>query len=992
MAFEKLEAYSLLREEVIEDLNSKAYILRHKKSGARIFLLSNEDENKVFTIGFRTPPANSTGVAHILEHSVLCGSEKFPLKDPFVELVKGSLNTFLNAMTYSDKTVYPVASCNDTDFQNLMDVYMDAVLNPRIYETDKIFRQEGWHYEMENAESPLTINGVVYNEMKGVFSSPDSVLDRCIQNCLFPDNTYGQESGGDPEVIPQLTYEGFLAFHKKYYHPSNSYIYLYGNMDMEEKLRWLDEEYLSRYEAVEVDSEIHLQKPFEKPVEKTMSYAADEECEDGSYLAMAMTVGSVLDRRQYVAMGILDYALLDAPGAPLKQALLDKKLCKDVYGGTDTGILQPYFSVVAKNADPARMQEFMDTVRETLEDLAENGLNKRTLAAGMNSAEFKYREADFGSFPKGLMYGLQCFDSWLYEETDPLMHLKFSDTFEWLREHMEEGYFEDLIRDWLLDNPHQVQIVMNPEAGLSAKRDAELVQELAARKAAMTPEEINHVVEETKALKEFQEAVDSPEVLAKIPLLSREDIGKKAPVFYNTLKQEKGGDVLFHELFTGGIGYLQILFDLDGMNAEEIQYASLLRVLLGMVNTEHYTYSELADEIGINCGGLSAGIGSYDNCLDYDQFTGVFELGTKVRTDKLDFVFRMFQEIVFTSDLTDKKRIAEVIAQVSSRMQMRMISNGHTTAIGKAISGFSRSARFSELISGVEYARFLNRLDAAFDSCSDEILEKLSVVREKIFKPSRMLVSYTSDGAGYETLPGLLEEFSSQLAVRFQDTEKPSSAFGKGGCQYDLNWGNVQKGPLKEGLVTSSQVQYVARTGSFKKHGLEYRSTLRILGVILNYDYLWLNLRVKGGAYGCMSGFSRNGESYLVSYRDPNLKETNEIYEGIPAYLRSFQADERDMTKYIIGAISDLDVPQTPKTKGSRSLAAYLNGVTEEMLQEDRDRILSCQVEDIRELADYVEAMLESGYLCVVGGETKIHEEEALFDHVENLFPRVREE
>lgn len=992
MAFEKLEAYSLLREEVIEDLNSKAYILRHKKSGARIFLLSNEDENKVFTIGFRTPPENSTGVAHILEHSVLCGSEKFPLKDPFVELVKGSLNTFLNAMTYSDKTVYPVASCNDTDFQNLMDVYMDAVLNPRIYETDKIFRQEGWHYEMENAESPLTINGVVYNEMKGVFSSPDSVLDRCIQNCLFPDNTYGQESGGDPEVIPQLTYEGFLAFHKKYYHPSNSYIYLYGDMDMEEKLRWLDEEYLSRYEAVEVDSEIHLQKPFEKPVEKTMSYAADEECEDGSYLAMAMTAGSVLDRRQYVAMGILDYALLDAPGAPLKQALLDKKLCKDVYGGTDTGILQPYFSVVAKNADPARMQEFMDTVRETLEDLAENGLNKRTLAAGMNSAEFKYREADFGSFPKGLMYGLQCFDSWLYEETDPLMHLKFSDTFEWLREHMEEGYFEGLIRDWLLDNPHQVQIVMNPEAGLSAKRDAELVQELAARKAAMTSEEINHVVEETKALKEFQEAVDSPEVLAKIPLLSREDIGKKAPVFYNTLKQEKGGDVLFHELFTGGIGYLQILFDLDGMNAEEIQYASLLRILLGMVNTEHYTYGELADEIGINCGGLSAGIGSYDNCLDYDQFTGVFELGTKVRTDKLDFVFRMFQEIVFTSDLTDKKRIAEVIAQVSSRMQMRMISNGHTTAIGKAISGFSRSARFSELISGVEYARFLNRLDATFDSCSDEILEKLSVVREKIFKPSRMLVSYTSDGAGYETLPGLLEEFSSQLAVRFQDTEKPSSAFGKGGCQYDLDQGNAQEGPFKEGLVTSSQVQYVARTGSFKKHGLEYRSTLRILGVILNYDYLWLNLRVKGGAYGCMSGFSRNGESYLVSYRDPNLKETNEIYEGIPAYLRSFQADERDMTKYIIGAISDLDVPQTPKTKGSRSLAAYLNGVTEEMLQEDRDRILSCQVEDIRELADYVEAMLESGYLCVVGGETKIHEEEALFDHVENLFPRVKEE
>ena len=986
MAFEKLESYSLLKEEVIEDLNSKAYIMRHKKSGARIFLMSNEDENKVFTIGFRTPPADSTGVAHILEHSVLCGSAKFPLKDPFVELVKGSLNTFLNAMTYPDKTVYPVASCNDTDFQNLMDVYMDAVLNPRIYETDKIFRQEGWHYEMEDAESPLTINGVVYNEMKGAFSTPESVLERHIQNCLYPDNAYGQESGGDPEVIPQLSYEEFLAFHKKYYHPSNGYIYLYGNMDMEEKLRWLDEEYLSKYEAIQVDSEIRMQKSFDAPIEKSLPYAAEEDSEDGSYLAMAMTMGSVLDRRQYVAMSILDYALLDAPGAPLKQALIDKKLCKDVYGGTETGILQPYFSIVAKNADPSRMQEFMDTVRETLTGLAENGLNKRTLAAGLNSAEFKYREADFGAFPKGLMYGLQCFDSWLYDENDPLMHLTFSDTFDWLREHMEDGYFEGLIREWLLDNPHQVRIVMNPEAGLTAKKEAKLAETLAAKKAAMTEDEIQHVVEETKALRAFQEAVDPPEVLAKIPLLSREDIGKKAYGFYNNLKQEKGGSVLHHELFTGGIGYLQILFDLDGMSAEEIKYASLLRTLFDMVNTENYTYGELADEIGINCGGLGAGIGSYDDCKDYNQFIGVFELASKVKTDKLDFVFRMFKEMVFTSDLTDKKRISEVIAQVNSRLQMRMVSSGHTAAVGRSISGFSRSARFSECISGIEYARFINRLDVEFDHISDEIVEKLCTVREKIFKPSRMLVSYTSDAAGYEKLPELLEEFTEKFAARFQDTAAASSLFGKGGCQYELNLENQVQ---KEGLMTSSQVQYVARTGNFAAHGLEYDSALKILGVILNYDYLWLNLRVKGGAYGCMSGFSRNGESYLVSYRDPNLKESNTIYEGIPEYLRSFQADERDMTKYIIGTISDLDVPQTPKTKGAKSLTAYLTGVTEEMIQEDRDRILSCQVEDIRALADYVETMLESGNLCVVGGETKIREDEVIFDRVEALFPRV---
>ncbi|MDY2628184.1 MAG: insulinase family protein [Lachnospiraceae bacterium] len=991
MSFENLETYQLLKEEVIRDLNSTAYIMRHKKSGARIFLLSNDDENKVFTIGFRTPPANSTGVAHILEHSVLCGSKKFPLKDPFVELVKGSLNTFLNAMTYPDKTVYPVASCNDTDFQNLMDVYMDAVLNPRIYENDKIFRQEGWHYEMESPESPLTINGVVYNEMKGAFSSPDSVLERSIQNGLFPDNTYGNESGGDPDVIPQLSYEEFLAFHKKYYHPSNSYIYLYGNMDMEEKLRWLDEEYLSHYEEAPVDSEIHVQKPFSEPVIRTMSYSADEDGDEGSYLAMAMAVGSVLDRKQYVAMSILDYALLDAPGAPLKQALIDKKLCRDVYGGTESGILQPYFSVVAKGADPDRMQEFKDTVRAVLKELMEKGLNKRTLAAGMNSAEFKYREADFGSYPKGLMYGLQCFDSWLYDETDPLMHLSYSDTFDWLREHMEEGYFEGLIKDWLLDNPHQVQIIMNPEAGLSAKKDARLSEMLAARKASMTTDEIDRIVKETKELKAFQEASDPPEVLAKIPLLSREDIGKKVQGFCNDYKQEKGGDVVHHELFTGGIGYLQILFDMDGMNAEEIQYASLLKTLLCMVNTEHYTYGELADEIGMNCGGLSAGIGTFDDCRDFNRFTGVFELVSKVKTEKLDFVFDMFREIVFTSDLTDRKRIAEVIAQTSSRLQMRMISGGHMSAVGRAVSGFSRSARFSELTGGLEYARFINRLEASFENCSDEIVEKLCAVREKIFKPSRMVVSYTSDAEGYEKLPGLLEKFTCEFAEHFHDSAKPSSAFGKGGCRYDLETG-CSPVPVKEGLVTSGQIQYVARAGSFASHGLEYRSTLRILGVILNYDYLWLNLRVKGGAYGCMSGFARNGESYLVSYRDPNLKETNDIYEGIPEYLRSFQADERDMTKYIIGTISDMDIPQTPKMKGARSMAAWMTGVTEEMLQEDRDRILSCQVEDIRELADYVEAVLESGNLCVVGSETKIRENKAMFDSVENMFPRAKTE
>ena len=983
--FKEPETYTLIREERIEELNSIAYILRHKKSGARIFLLSNDDDNKVFTIGFRTPPADSTGVAHIMEHSVLCGSRKFPLKDPFVELAKGSLNTFLNAMTYPDKTVYPVASCNDTDFQNLMDVYMDAVLNPRICENDKIFRQEGWHYEMENPEAPLTINGVVYNEMKGAFSSAESVLERYIQNALYPDTPYACESGGDPDVIPLLTYEEFLDFHRRYYHPSNSYIYLYGKMDMEEKLRWLDEEYLCHYETMETGSEIGFQSPFAEPVKKETSYAAEEESEEGengSYLALAMTAGSVLDRRQYVAMGILDYALLEVPGAPLKQALLDKKICKDVYGGTENGILQPYFSVVAKQAAPEDMPLFLETVHSTLTELAEKGLNKRTLAAGMNIAEFKYREADFGHFPKGLMYGLQCFDSWLYDETDPLMHLKYEETFEWLRANMETGYFEDLIRRFLLNNPHQIQLIMNPEVGLTAKKERLLADKLAAKKASMSEEDVARIVRETKELKAYQEEADSPEVLKLLPLLTREDIGKKVNGFCNEMRHEKGGDILFHNLFTGGIGYLRILFDMDGLTAEELQYASLLRTLSGMMNTRNYTYSELADEIGMNCGGLSAGISSYDSCRDFNDYTGMFEMVGKARYDKVPELFRFMQEIILYTDLTDKKRMQELISMLASRMPIRLSSAGHSTALSRNLAVFSESARYSDVVTGLSYARFIRHLDRHFDEKADTVIAKLEQVRQKIFRPSRMLVSYTSDENGYEQVPATLETFTLDLAEHFQDVETPSSAFGKKACGFDLTGFQPAE---KEGLTNSSQVQYVARTGNFAAHGLEYTSALKVLNVILNYDYLWMNLRVKGGAYGCMSGFNRNGESYLVSYRDPNLRESNEVYEGIPDYVRNFQADERDMTKYIIGTISELDIPQTPKMKGDRSLSAYMIGVTEEMLQKERDCILSCEPEDIRALAEYMEAILESGYLCVVGGETKIQENKDLFDVTEAL-------
>lgn len=450
-----------------------SYLLEHKKSGARLALLSNDDENKVFYIGFRTPPEDSTGVAHILEHSVLEGSRDFPVKDPFIELAKGSLNTFLNAMTYPDKTVYPIASCNDKDFQNLMHVYLDAVFYPNIYTERKIFEQEGWHYEMESPEDELTINGVVYNEMKGAFSSPDDVLEREITNTLFPDTTYSNESGGDPEAIPDLTYEQFLDFHRRYYHPANSYIYLYGNMDMVEKLEYLDQAYLSHFDRFSVDSEVAFQKPFDKCVEAGKFYpiTENEPEEDNTYLTYNMVVGDSLDREQYIAFQILDYALCSAPGAPLKQALLDKGIGKDIYSYYESGIRQSYFTIVAKNANLDRREEFVECIEKELSRLAKEGIDKKALRAGLNYYEFRYREADFGSYPAGLMYGLQVLDSWLYDDALPFIHIEAGETYKALREKAETDYFEELIDKCMIHNTHKSILTLSPKKGLAEERE-----------------------------------------------------------------------------------------------------------------------------------------------------------------------------------------------------------------------------------------------------------------------------------------------------------------------------------------------------------------------------------------------------------------------------------------------------------------------------------------------------------------------------------------
>lgn len=608
-----LTAYELIKEENLTDIHAKGYLLRHKKSGAKISLISNDDENKVFYIGFRTPVEDSTGVPHIIEHTVLCGSDKFPVKDPFVELVKGSLNTFLNAMTYPDKTVYPVASCNDKDFANLMDVYLDAVFHPNIYKKEEIFKQEGWHYELEDKDAPVTINGVVYNEMKGAFSSPEGVLDRVVLNSLFPDTTYSNESGGDPEVIPELTYEQYLDFHREFYHPCNSYIYLYGNMDMDEKLEFLDKEYLSHYDKIEVDSAIQLQAPFEKPVtiSKPYSIASSESLEDNAYLSYNVAIGTNLESELTLAFDVLDYALLSAPGAPLKQALIDAGIGKDIMGGFDNSTLQPIFSVVAKNANKEDEEKFVGIIEDTLKKIVKDGLNRKSLLAGINSEEFKFREADYGNFPKGLIYGLSCMDSWLYDDDEPFLYLKILDVFAALKEKIETGYFEELIQKYLLDNSHKSYVSIEPEKGLNARLEKELEEKLAAYKKDLSEEEIDKLVEDTKHLKQYQEEPSPKEDLMKIPMLKRQDMKREAqPLVYEKVSCN-GIETIHTNIYSNGIHYLNLMFDISDITEEELPYLGVLKAVLGYMDTEHYNYADLANEINLMTGGISSQINIY---------------------------------------------------------------------------------------------------------------------------------------------------------------------------------------------------------------------------------------------------------------------------------------------------------------------------------------------------------------------------------------------
>ena len=963
--------YELRKEETLPEVDGKGYVYRHIKTGARIMVIQNEDTNKVFAIGFRTPPANSKGIQHIIEHTVLCGSKKYPAKDPFVELAKGSLNTFLNAMTYSDKTVYPVASCNDKDFRNLMDVYLDAVFHPNIYDREEIFKQEGWHYEMTDPDSELIYNGVVYNEMKGVYSSPDSVISRSIGKHLFPDSVYRHDSGGDPKDIPTLTREEYLDYHSTYYHPSNSYIYLYGNVNIDEQLEYLDREYLSHYDYLEVDSAIALQSaPAEVSfAEVPFALAEGEEPSENAVFTYNAVIGTSLDKKLRVAFDVLSYVLLDAEGAPLNKAIIDAGLAADVESSYDTSMLQPVLSIVAHNTDAARKDEFRTLVLDTLKRLAEEGLDKTSLKAAIRRFEFSHKEGDFGRYPKGLMLGLDAFETWLYDDSKALTLFSMNEVYESLTAAVDTGYFEELIREYLLENPHAAFITGVPEIGRDVREEEEVKKELGEKREKLSEADRKTIIQDTEHLKQYQGEPSPEEDLEKIPLLNREDIDKEERKLCNTFSEIDGTELVLHPIFTGGIEYLDFFFDLSDLTTEEIQLAALLAEIYKSVPTEHFTLEELTNEMNLKTGGIAVTTGFIPGAVEDSDGLRYMLARVKTLDGELAGGLELLTEVLEHSKITDKKRLGEIIAEIYSGLRSDLPGSGHVTTALRARSYISGNYKLKDEMEGLGYYRFISALNGAYEEKYDGLAKALTALQEKILRRARVKISYTHKEAPEE------------------EARKAISAFL--GTLSDIPMGEKTAYPepekKNEGLITAGQVQYVAGAWDFGKDGLPFTGALHVLQTIFAYDYLWINVRVKGGAYGCMCDFTQDGIAFMTSYRDPNLTETLDIYREAEEYVKNFECSDRDMLKYIIGTISKLDTPMTPSTEGLVSFYAYLNHRTDEARQKRRDEVLAADQKVIRELAPYLTGMEKTNATCVVGAKSKVEGARGLFNTVENL-------
>ncbi len=953
----------------IKEINNTLYYFEHQKNGAGLLYFKNDDINKVFTIGFKTLPEDSCGTPHILEHSVLNGSRKYPCKEPFMELVKGSLKTFLNAFTASDKTMYPIASTNQKDFMNLMDVYLDAVLYPKIYDTEEIFLQEGWHHEIFNKEDDVIYNGVVYNEMKGAFSSPESIIYRKIQAVLNPDNCYSFESGGDPDVIPELTYEKFLNFHKRYYHPSNSYISLYGDLDLEAALKKIDNEYLCNFDRLDIDTDIPEQKAFAKAIEEVDYYPIGQEDseENKSFVCHSYSVGNVKDATTNMAMGLLSNILIDMEGAPLKEALLEAGLGQDVFSIHDSSIMQPVLSFIVKNTNESEKDKIAKVITDTLNKLVNEGIDKKIIEAVINSLEFQLREADTRTYPKGLFYQMQAFNGWMHCN-EPTLYLEFDQQLSYIRSQAEKGYFEKLIKEYILENNHQAVVILLPRKGLTEDKNQKLKEALADYKKSLNEEELAKLIEKNEVLRKRQQTPDTPEELAKIPHIELSDISPNPLPVEFTLTKEDKYNYLEVNSPTNKIALVRLDFDANVLERDDWKWLGLLDILLTKVDTESYKYHELSNEIHINLGEFSTACDFVPQQKGRNEAKIMFKVFAKALFSKIQHIPNFLEEILLKSKFDNKARIQQILREAKSRKEMSMIQAGHILAINQGRAQLRSEYDFTNESSGYSFYKFLRDLEKNFDDKFQLIQEKLASVTSKIFRQNFTL-GIAGEQADNNSVKEVLNKFVDKLPQA--ESEIPTISFNK-------SHKNIA-------LTAPINVQYTGLICDYDQVGMTYQGSGIVINNILSSDYLYNNIRVQGGAYGAIFSLGDGGHFSLVSYRDPNLARTYKVYEGIPEYLANFQATDAEMSKQIIGSIANIDIPLSPRMTLDTAFHFNYANITPDYRLRIRKELLNTSVEQVKAQAENFKKALANGIRVTVGANSKIQEDKEMFEEIENI-------
>lgn len=932
----------------VDEINSDVYIGKHVKSGARLMYVAADDDNKVFSISFKTVPENDTGVMHILEHSVLNGSDKYPVREPFVELLKSSMQTFLNAMTYPDKTMYPVASCNEKDFENLMEVYLDAVFHPAIYNKKEIFLQEGWHYEGGENEC---FRGVVYNEMKGEMSSEDSLLGEYLQNTMFPDVCYSKNSGGDPEAIPNLTYEEFIETHKKFYHPENSYIYLYGNMNVEEKLRIMDEGYLKDYDRINIDVKVGMQ-PDRGSLYKAARYDSNEDAAVATHYAMGFKAGSFDEHEKLMAIDILLTSIASNNESPLKKQLLDKGICEEVWAYLDDQLVSPYVCLAMKRcADDD--EKIKTAVREILTDIAEKGIDKEILEANINQMEFKMREADFGNMPSGLIYCTWAMASWLYGG-DPTLLLTYEKEFKSIREKAKGDYFENLLKELFLESKHNAFVKITPDCNLAEEKEKAEAARVKAYGEKIGEEGVKKAAEEVEKLKAMQNAEDTPEALATIPVLEKEYISKEGEKTPFEKMQYDGSEVFYHDIATKKILYMSLYFDLGALSEEELVYASLSARFMGRLATETKTAAQVINQIKINLGTFSVSVDTFAPLTDRTRVSAKLRVSFSSLEDNISNALALVGEIITKTKFDNTGEIKKMLLQEKIGRETWMARNGHSAALRRVMSYFSPEDKLNQKLNGIDYYFFIKKLADNFDA---SVSEKMASVMAKAINKNNLVSSVT----GSESV--LRSALDNLKNLNLPQGEKGDNVFAVD-CRVE-----------NEGFIIPTDVSFVAKAAEAG----EAKGSMFVLSHIMTYDYLWNTIRAKGGAYG--TGFTVNlsGDVGMYSYRDPNLKATVDAFDHAYKYLAEFNADEREMTKYIVGAVASTDRPKSPFTKAIRSDGDYFNGITLDLRNRIRREMLETKVEDIRAMADLLKKLMEENNLCVFSSKAKIDSNSDLF-------------